>query len=67
MVTCPQVALYATSFMSFVLSLVYSNCDCDAILFAGDVNFRIGKCNDCIEGIDNVPQRQILNEVKNTH
>ncbi len=37
------------------------------MLFAGDVNSRIGKCNDFIECIDNVPQRQILDEVKNTH
>ncbi len=46
---------------------MYSNCDCDAILFAGDVNSRLGKCNDYIEGIDNVPQRQLLDEVKITH
>jgi len=57
----------ATGFMSYVLSLVYLYYNCDALFVIGDVNSRLGKKSDYIEDIDNIPDRQILDETVNKH
>ena len=57
----------ATDFMAHVLSLVYSNSECDMVFFVGDVNARVGNLTDYIDGIDDVPSRKFLDLQKNSH
>ena len=33
----------------------------------GDMNIRIGKMDDCINNVDNIPKRSILDTVHNVH
>ena len=39
--------------------------EADAIMFGGDFNSGIGKFNDCIDDVDNVPPRMFLDETVN--
>lgn len=53
--------------MSHVLSLIYSLCDCDAIYLVRDVNSRLGTLTDYIDGIDDISERAVLDNIKNKH
>ena len=47
-------------FFNHILSLLYSLCDCDCILIAGDLNAKLGNHSDVLEH-DDIPNR-IINE-----
>ncbi len=42
--------------MSYYLGLIYLYYNCDTMFLVGDVNSRLGKKLDYIEGIDNIPK-----------
>ena len=54
-------------FFSQLLSLVYSYAECDHIFICGDVNSRIANMKDFLLSVDNISDREILDEVKNAH
>ncbi len=45
-----------TAVMSYLLSLIYLYYNCNTMFLVGDVNSRLGKKLDYIEGIDNIPK-----------
>ncbi len=47
--------------------MMYIHHDADAILVCGDMNARIGDCPDVIDKIDNIPEREVLDNVKDCH
>ncbi len=55
----------ATIFMSYLLSLIYLYYNYDTMFLVCDVNSRLSKKLDYIEGIDNIPRRQVLDETSN--
>ena len=56
----------AITFYSHILSIIYSQPDCDAVYIARDLNDRIGDMKDFIPGLDNVPERVIIDKTKNS-
>ena len=55
------------SFFNHLLSQAYLLSDVDMFLIGGDLNARINVNGDYIEGIDDVPERKIIDESKNKH
>ena len=45
----------------------YTLSKCDSIILCGDLNSRIGKTNDVISGLDNIPQRSPIDQTTNQH
>ena len=56
----------ADAFYSFLLNLIYT-LDSDYMIICGDLNARIGPCEDFVNGIDNLPQRHFIDEHVNQH
>ena len=57
----------ATSFYSHLLSQIYINNHVDCVFVCGDINGRVGKMNDVMTCIDDIPIRESIDPVKNNH
>ena len=57
----------ASSFYSHLLSQVYLYTEADAIYICGDLNSRIGRVDDYINDIDDIPSRVALDDFDNHH
>ena len=56
-----------TSFFAHILSQVYLNQNADAMYMCGDFNARVGDLSDVIDGVDDVPKRLNVDQVKRGH
>ncbi len=54
-------------FFGHLISMMYIHHDGDANLVCGDMNACICDCPDVIDKIDNIPERQVLDNVKEGH
>ena len=63
----PENSLWcdATNFYGHLISLIYSYEDSDALYVCGDFNGRIGNEKDYVEDMDELPPRQVVDDVKN--
>ena len=57
----------SSAFFANPISLVYSSMISDITLACGDINPRISNIDDFIASIDDIPSRQNIDTVKNTH
>ena len=57
----------SNNFYSHLLSQVYYNIDAHSIVICGDLNSRIGALDDCIDSIDDLPDRTCIDTVINQH
>ena len=57
----------AQSFFAHILSLIYMYNDCDFMMITGDFNARIGNLQDTLAEIDSIPNRTLIDSVKNQH
>ena len=57
----------ATGFYAHLLAEIYTLSEYDSIILCGDLNSRIGKTNDVISGLDNIPQRSPIDQTTNQH
>ncbi len=57
----------STAFFSHLLTEIYKNCDVDGLIICGDFNSRIGDLLDFVPEIDNVCERDIIDNVVNQH
>ena len=44
--------------------MLYASQESDVVLITGDFNARVGNMSDCINDLDDIPKREILDEVK---
>lgn len=56
-----------TEFLGHLITQLYIHNECDQIFICGDFNGRIGELADCIEGIDNLPKRHVLDKTVQGH
>ena len=54
-------------FYGHLLSKIYFYSTVDMVVICGDLNARIGQLKDCIADIDNIPNRVVIDQVKNKH
>ena len=54
-------------FLVTLLSKIYFYNTVDMVILCGDLNARIGSLMDCIVEIDNIPNRVVIDQVKNKH
>ena len=57
----------ATGFYAHLLAEIYTLSEYDSIILCGDLNSRIGKTNDVISRLDNIPQRSPIDQTTNQH
>ena len=57
----------STLFYSHLLTQLYECQDVDCVVMCGDVNGRIGNLKDFVDGLDNIKERNVLDETVNTH
>ena len=57
----------ATVFFSHLIALLYTCNYADSVYLCGDYNARIGQGNEVIDGIDELPERKVLDKTKNAH
>ena len=46
---------------------MYENCNADMYVMMGDLNSRVGNMKDFIPEIDDIPDRQVVDETDNGH
>ena len=54
-------------FFGHLLSKIYFHTDVDMTIFCGDLNARLGPANECIDDIDDIPKRSVIDYTKNKH
>ena len=54
-------------FFIHLTSVLYASQESDIVLITGDFNARVGNMSDCINDLDDIPKREILDDVKNSH
>ncbi len=53
--------------MSYLLGLIYTTCEYDAVYLVGDVNSRIGSKKNYVQNSDNIPLRKVIHYTSNKH
>ena len=56
-----------STFFSHLISQMYLNCESDFLVVCGDLNGRVGNASDCVEGIDDLPPRRNIDNIKSGH
>lgn len=64
---CSNRGRDAQGFYTHLLTQIYLNSDSDALFVLGDLNSRIGKLNDILQDIDNIPNRIYIDNTVNQH
>ena len=54
-------------YFQHLLSLIYETYDDDFILMCGDYNPRVGRKNDLVDSVDDLPLRVVLDTTTNDH
>ena len=57
----------AEQFYAELMKQVYQYQKCGKIIICGDFNSRIGEESDYIEGVDNIPVRDVIDATSNKH
>ena len=57
----------AEQFYAELMKQVYQYQNCGKIIICGDFNSRIGEESDYIEGVDNIPIRQVIDTTSNKY
>ena len=57
----------STAFFSHLIPLMYTCNYADGMYLCGDYNARVGRGSDIINDVDDLPDRKIIDNVKNSH
>ena len=57
----------STAFFSHLILLMYTCNYADGMHLCGDYNARVGRGSDIINDVDDLPDRKIIDNVKNSH